>query len=156
MKLGAQVSVTVTNKTDRSTVIEILQRRGREFIQSAIAESEDTHAGALTIVCNAGIHPIPSDFVFGELYIASKGNLDFSSIETINAAYDQIIIRLHEKLMEKRWKEIYVFPFGHSTLAMNIKLAVYRTLRIETVDIFYFGNGEYGLLKRDTRKLLVE
>jgi hypothetical protein len=141
----------MTNDDDERALRDIIDRRGSAFVQQI---AQDVEAIDLTIVSNAGIHPIPPELVVGELYIASSGNLDFSTIETVNSEYDNIILRLHEKLVEKRWGRVFLIPFGHTTLCMNIKLAVYRTLRIETIDNFYFGNGRYGVLSRDTRALL--
>ena len=137
--------------SDSVAIQNIIARRGTEFVKERLADSNSEDEDTLTIVSNAGIHPIPEDYIRGEIYIASTGNLDFSSIETVQIEYDNIIRQLHLKLLEKNWREVYLFPFGHSTLCMAIKLAVFRTLRIETVDIFYFGNGRYDFLRRNTR-----
>lgn len=145
----------MTSETDADAAIirEIASRRGEAFVRQAARESTSID---LTIVSNLGIHPIPEELVFGELYVASQGNLDYSSIESVNREYDDIIQRLHKKLLEKRWNRVFLFPFGHSTLCMCIKMAVYRTIRIETIDHFYFGNGRYALLERDTRSVLAD
>lgn len=139
------------DEEDKITLRSIIDRRGVEFVKDVLAEEQDN---ILTIVSNSGVHPVPQEFVFGELYIASTGTLDFSNVRTVNAEIDNIIKALHRKLVEKKWKKIYVIPFGHSVISMNIKLAVYRTLRIETTDVFYFGGGEYGVLDREMRPLL--
>jgi len=121
-----------------------------------MAGKRSVEENTLTIVSNAGMHPIPEDFVFGELFIASSGNLDFSSVDSVNRELDEIILKIKEKLFEKQWTQIYLLPFGHSILSMNIKMAIFRLLRIETIDIFYFGNGKYGLINRDTRDSLLK
>ena len=137
---------------DADLIRDVALRRGEGFVRASLAIREPENV--LTIVANAGVHPVPDEYVFGELYEASRGNLDFSSIESVNREYDSIILNLHSKLVSRIWNKIYLFPFGHSTLSMNIKLAVYRTLRMETIDIFYFGSGNYGLLEREMRKNL--
>ncbi len=142
-------------KEDAETLQEIVRRQGRDFVISEISKLKND-ANVLTIVSNVGLHPVPEDFVFGELYIASHGNLNFSTVSTVNLEINKVIQTLHAKLIEKNWSEIYLIPFGHSVLSMAIKLAVYRTLRIETNDIFYFGNGDYGVIRRDTRAALLK
>lgn len=142
---------------DLEEIRRIAAQRGTPFVRAALDDASISGPKeTLTIVSNAGIHPIPQEYVSGELYIASEGNLDFSNIETVAQEYDLIIRDLHKKLLEKGWKKIYLFPFGHSTLCMAIKIAVYRTLRIETVDVFYFGNGRYEYLERDTRNSITQ
>lgn len=152
------MSVSDFSEADDLEIIRsIAARRGAAFAQRAFQrEVAKADALALTIVSNAGVHPVPEEYIVGELYVASEGSFDFSSIETVSEKYDEIILNLHQKLSEKKWEKIYLFPFGHSTLCMAIKIAVYRVLRIETIDIFYFGNGRYDYLDRDTRAVITK
>ena len=69
---------------DERILREIIARRGAGFVQSV---SQDADVADLTIVSNSGVHPIPTELIVGELYVASSGNLDFSSIETVNAEW---------------------------------------------------------------------
>lgn len=138
---------------DINVLREIYERRGIEFVQRFF-NNETNATSALTIVSNVGIHEIPSNLVFGEIYHASEGILDFSNSKTVYDQYIAIIERLHVKLREKTWTDVYLIPFGHPTLSMLIKLAVFRVLREETKDIFFFGNGKYDLLSIDLRKVL--
>ncbi|WP_152568018.1 hypothetical protein [Sphingopyxis sp. LC81] len=140
----------VSPDDDVNIVRKIAQRRGRGFIEQAL-QGDGTEADELTIVSNVGVHPLPLEFIKGELYPASTGSLDFSSTATVNAEIDKIVKNLTEKLKEKRWRKIYLLPFGHAVISMNIKMVVFRVLRIETIEIFYFGDGKYGLIERDTR-----
>lgn len=140
----------VSPDEDANIVRKIAQERGRSFVEQAL-QGNGAEADELTIVSNVGVHPLPLEFIKGDLYPASSGSLDFSSAETVNAEIDRIIKNLVEKLKERRWKKIYLLPFGHAVISMNIKMAVFRILRIETIDIFYFGGGEYALIERDTR-----
>jgi hypothetical protein len=140
---------------DKEALANLIKSYGRDVIEAELGKSSGEITYDLTIVSNGGLHTIPSDFIFGELYVASEGNLDFSSLESVSSELDNILSRLREKLRSRRWKNVYLIPFGHSVISMNIKMAVYRTLRIETSDVFYFGSGQYGVLKRDTRKILL-
>lgn len=138
---------------DKLLIQEIIKRRGASFVQRSL--SQPVEAEDLTIISNGGLHPLPSDYIFGDLYVASEGSLDFSSTESVNREIDSVLGRLQAKLLSRKWGRVYLVPFGHAIISMNIKMAVYRTLRIETTDLFYFGNGEYGVLERDTRKVLI-
>jgi hypothetical protein len=140
----------VVESDDAAIIREISARRGRQFIEKALFEDAFDEQ-VLTIVSNTGVHPLPLEEIRGELYVASKGNLDFSDENSVNSELDFIIANLLVKLQEKRWKKIYLLPFGHAVISMNIKMVVFRVLRIETADIFYFGGGKYGLIERDTR-----
>lgn len=140
---------------DRKKLSLLLDMYGRDAIEAEINSVETDTATELTIVANAGLHPIPAAFTFGQLYIASEGNLDFSSIKSVDKEIDKILKNLKVILKSRRWRKIYLIPFGHSVISMNIKMAVFRTLRIETSDIFYFGEGQYGILEKDTRKIMI-
>lgn len=140
---------------DKNVLERLLDRYGADAVETAIKARAANHQSELTIVANGGLHPIPSDFVFGRLYIASEGNLDFSNIDAVSIEIDSILRNLRKVLKSERWTKIYLIPFGHAVISMNIKMAVYRTLRIETSDIFYFGEGRYGVLEKDTRRIML-
>jgi hypothetical protein len=110
----------------------------------------------LTIVANEGAHHLPEAYKRGEVYVATRGNLDFSSVEKVRSQYEKVIVDLARKLKSKTWHRVYLIPFGHSTLCMQIKLLVYRVTRIETVDLFYDGRGNYADLSIEQRSLIVE
>lgn len=109
----------------------------------------------LTIVANKGVHHLPSECLRGEVFYASEGNLDFSSIEIIKSQYEKILGDIAIELKKRSWKHVYLVPFGPSTLCMQIKLLVFRVTRIETTDIFYDGKGHYSDLYIEQRKLIV-
>jgi hypothetical protein len=110
----------------------------------------------LTIVANEGVHHLPDEMKRGHVHIASRGNLDFSTISTVQAEYHRILSELALLLKQRTWKHIYLVPFGPSTLSMQIKLLVYRVTRIETIDVFYDGRGSYSDLRIAQRDLIVE
>lgn len=145
----------MSNFADEELLADLITRRGVAFVQNQIATGVDPMRNELTIVSNAGLHPIPHDYVRGYLHIASEGNLDFTDIESVNRELDKIVLNLKSLLFEKRWTNIYLLPFGHSAISMTIKMTVFRLLRIETVDIFYFGSGKYGYLDRDSRSAIL-
>jgi len=140
---------------DREILRSLLDNYGRDALEDEIKSVDTRMTSELTIIANGGLHPVPSDYIFGELYVASEGNLDFSDINSVNREIDLILFRLRKVLKAHRWSKIYLIPFGHAIISMNIKMAVYRTLRIETADIFYFGEVKYGVLERDTRQIML-
>jgi hypothetical protein len=139
---------------DEETIESLISKRGRAFVENILARHHGAKEEVLTIVCNEGLHPIPDEYIQGEVYIASKGNLDFSSAETIHKELDSIAVALKMKLHQKKWSKIILVPFGHSVICMNIKMIVYRVLRIETIDLFHCGAGKYAEIQRETRSVL--
>ena len=134
-------------KIGHDRAIDILSR----FAQ----EDADVDAHMLTIVSNKGVHHLPDDILRGEVFYASEGNLDFSSLDTVSVEFKAILRGLTEKLKSKKWKRIHIIPFGPCALSMQIKLLVYRITRIESVDVFYLGEGEYVDLKINQRNIIV-
>jgi hypothetical protein len=108
----------------------------------------------LMIVANAGIHHLPSKIPRGEIYYARQGNLDFSSIDMVNEQFEEILKNVSIKLKQHSWKDIYLIPFSHSILCIQIKSLVYQITRIETTDLFYDGKGNYSDLKIEQRSLI--
>ncbi|MAZ33490.1 MAG: hypothetical protein CMO06_10130 [Thalassospira sp.] len=109
----------------------------------------------LTIVSNKGVHHLPDSLMRGEVVYASSGNLDFSSIDRVREQYVDILKMLSFELKKKKWDKVYVVPFGHTTLSMQIKQLVYRITRLETVDVFYSKEFGYRDLTIDQRALIV-
>src|SRR6266436_7434856 len=145
MTVGDELSALI-QKMGEERALKIIQRTIRD---DASAQS------ILTVVANQGSHHLPEMYLRGTIYVASTGNLDFSSIELVHEQYSEILSRLASVLQSQLWKRIYLIPFGHSTLAMQIKLLVYRITRIETVDLFYDGKGGYSDLQIELRPIIV-
>jgi hypothetical protein len=139
--------------TDQDTdlINSIVKKRGKEFVKSIIEDKNSNDSFVLTIITNFGTHPPPSEHLHGEIFSASEGILDFSSIDSVNLILDEINRKLLKKLKEKRWEKIYLIPFGHTVVNMSIKLTVFRVLWMDTIDVFYFGNNKYGEVMRDSR-----
>lgn len=118
-------------------------------------QQEEVSDSILTIVCNLGPHPLPHEIVRGELFIASEGNLDFSSHIEVEKSITNVLEGVIKKVSSKQWTSIYLVPFGHVTLAMQIKALCHRILGIETIDWFYLSTVGYFPLKLSTRELIM-
>ena len=138
---------------------EALERIGEDRLTEELLKlsSIDTNAGeqTLTIIANEGIHHLPQSLARGEVLVASKGSLDFSSNESIDREFTKILKNIAQKLKEREWKKIYLIPFGPSNLSMLIKLLVYRVTHIETIDLFYI-DSQYREVHIKLRQLITE
>ena len=122
-------------------------RRVRNALKSLIVDSRNN---VLTIIANAGRHNVPQKYLRGEIFVASEGNIDFSSHMKIKNVLSLIILRLNTKLLQNTWTKIYLIPTGHPTLSLQLKIAVYRVTRLNTTDLFYL-NGRYFDIDFDMR-----
>lgn len=147
----------MSNKIIDKLINELVELQGEVAVENLIKNSiqSNNKEGVLTILANKGVHHVPSSIVRGELFVASEGSLDFSCKESVLNEYEKILRALAMKLKESAWKEIYLIPFGHSTLSMQIKLLVYRVTHIETQDVFYTKDGKYYDLCVDLRSIIV-
>lgn len=142
--------------SDTEVLCRLLKSYGPVELTEQIARRSEALSNELTIVANAGLHPLPKEWIFGDLFVASEGNLNFSDANSVKSEIKIILEKLNLKLKEKRWNKIYLIPFGHSVISMNIKIAIYRALRIETTDLFYFGDGRYDVIDVDTRSIMLD
>ncbi len=141
----------------RATAHELLDQAISEHGASRVKRAlrsfiVDSRNNVLTIIANLGSHKIPEKYLRGEIFLASKGNLDLSSRVRIESQFIQVLRKLNAKLLEKSWTKIYLIPTGHPTLSLQLKAAVYRITRMNTTDVFYL-NGRYFDLEIDLRKL---
>lgn len=133
----------------QSAVTEVGKRRALAAIESLI---DDSRGDVLTVVANQGTHKIPDRYLRGEIFVASQGNLDFSSAREIKRQFQDILGALRDKLKERAWRKVYLIPTGHPALSIQIKLGIYRISRITTSDVFYY-NGQYFDIDIDIRHL---
>lgn len=119
------------------------------YLKSRVLPSEQT----LTLIGNEGTHAIPSEFLYGEIYAVTSGNLSLGTREEIYIEYTEALVQLIKKLKEKPWRMVYLVPTGPVTLVLQIKVFVYNILRISTVDLFY-SRGRYIEIDIDYRKIL--
>lgn len=117
---------------------------GAERLKSELATlaTESDQCTTLTLVCNSGVHKIPSKYLRGEVYSISHGNFDASTATVLTEELINILSDLAKVLRSNTWKQVYLLPTGHPIISINAKAIVYRLLRINTVDICYL-NGEY-------------
>ncbi len=156
--LHRQVKGYITMNTEMKELLEeCLNKLGYDKLKDELNRVLSLHNGeeVLTIIVNEGVHPHASVHDRGEVYIASRGNLDFSSKETSEEEFKKVLTGVASKLKSKIWKKIYLVPFGPSVLAMQIKLLVYRISHIETIDVLHAGNGVYYDLEINQRDIAI-
>lgn len=137
---------------------DCLQKLGYENLKMEIINilTKNEEQDVLTIIVNQGIHPNSPTHNHGEIYVASRGSIDFSSKETVETEFKKILIKIAQKLKLKPWKKVYFVPFDPAVLSMQIKLFVYRILYIETVDFLDAGHGVYYDLDINLRLIAAE
>ena len=123
----------------------------REHLEQEELEEKDV----LTIVVNRGVHHLPEKYLRGTVFYASEGNLDFSSARSVEAEFERVLEDVTIILKKRRWKQVFVLPFGPCALSMQIKLLVYRITRIESIEIFHLGEGQYMDLEIKQRDIIV-
>ena len=120
-------------------------------ILHAPLEAEST----LTIIANAGLHPLPQEVLRGDVFEASRGNLNLTDASTLHLEYVRILSGVARKLLSKTWAIVYLIPTGPPTLALQVKLLVYQICRLATVDLFY-SKGQFIEVSLDHRELIGE
>ena len=144
------------NREITDLVSKLTATHGSEKVLSFLRSMRPSENDVLTIISNLGTHPVPQEMVRGETFVASTGQLDFSTIDQVRNQYEEILGKVASKLKERNWTAVYILPFGHITLSMQIKLLVQKVLSIETIDIFHLGSGKYDFLKISQRPLIVD
>jgi hypothetical protein len=137
---------------------ELIQNLGEQRVLHMLRKA-DVNAGrpdVLTIIANARVHHLPPEFERGVVHVASSGNLDFSSIDSVKAEYEKILRELARVLKSRSWRQIYLVPFGPTTLSLQIKILVFRITSIDTVDLFYDGKGSYHDIVIEQRAIIAE
>jgi hypothetical protein len=133
-----------------------IEKFGTARVLDKLQELEVENASdVLTIIANAGSHHAPDSIKRGFVYEASRGNLDFGSADSVHEEYERILRGVVSVLKERAWKKIYLIPFGHTTLALQIKMVVYRVTGIDTVDWFYHAPIGYFPLVFPLRQIIV-
>lgn len=142
----------------QSEIQKLTGRYGIEAVKAAldITANEPTQDDILTIVANAGVHPVQAIHQRGAVYVASVGNLDFSSPEMTHASIKAVLIAAAKKLQERPWKKVYIAPFGPAILSMLLKGLVFKILYIETIDILHAGSGIHYDVSFDLRSIAIE
>ncbi len=141
--------------TEINALVEALLKQEGSAKTKKLLKSfiEDSTEHVLTIIANQSSHKVPEKYLRGEVYVASKGNLDFSRKLVVERQYKQLLHALSAKLAERNWKRIYLIPTGHVTLSLQIKMAVYRVTRLSTIDLFY-SEGRFFDISIEQRRLI--
>lgn len=139
-----------------SLVADYITLNGEDAFVALIKKSAKQESQVLTIIVNAGVHPVLAEHKRGEVFIASSGNIDFSSKKNIENEFREILLNVAKKLQSQNWNKIYIVPYGPSVLSMLIKNLVYRVLYINTVDILHVGSGVHYDIDFDLREIAIE
>jgi hypothetical protein len=128
----------------------------RTLSQVTEAKVLDDKNNILTIIVNEGVHHLADEFKRGDVFVASRGMLDFSSVESVHAEFQQILKTTAQKLKSHSWKRVYVVPFGPTTLSMQIKLLVYRICGLQSIDVMQLPGTTRIDLDINLRELIVD
>lgn len=115
----------------------------------------ENEVDTLTLISNAGIHTIPDRYLRGDVYEVSRGDW---AVNTAAEVREELMVLLHSlarKLRSRPWRRVYLVPTGHPVLTVNVKLLVYRLLRINTIDLYYKA-GQYLEVEIDHRRLSLQ
>lgn len=134
-------------------VKSFINKYGEKELELYLNKKLEKNNKILTIIGNEGLHPIPDEYLHGEIYNASSGSLNFDTDENILSEYKLVLKDLGEKLKEKNWEKVYFIPTGQTTLTLQIKLFVYHILRLSTIDLFY-SKGRYMEIDIDYRSII--
>ena len=140
-------------------LLDLIEQVGEEracsILQRHLELDRHDNEEVLTIVVNKGVHHLPLDMLKGTVFFASEGSLDFSSVGSVQDEFQRIVEDVARILKSRSWKRVFILPFGPCALSMQIKLLVYRITRIESVELFYLGEGEYMELELKQRNIIV-
>ena len=141
---------------DLSDLIEQLgEDKACDILKRHLDQEKRENENVLTIVVNKGVHHLLKENLRGTVFYASEGNLDFSSAGSVQEEFERILEDVTRILKDRNWKQVFVLPFGPCALSMQIKLLVYRITRIESIEIFHLGEGEYMDLEIRQRHIIV-
>lgn len=124
-------------------------------VLQALIDATSPEPATLTIIANAGVHEIPTRYLRGEVYEASRGDWQVSTAEALAVELRGILLRLASKLRSRAWGTVYLVPTGHPVLSLQIKTMVYRVLRINSIDLYYKA-GSYFEVNIDQRAVALE
>ena len=126
--------------------------RVAEVLATLAGHRASTDIDTLTLVANAGVHVIPEVYLRGEVYEVSRGDWAVDTAADLEAELNAILTRLVRKLRSRPWQRVYLIPTGHPVLTVNVKLLVYRLLRLNTIDLYYHS-GTYIDVQINHRRL---
>lgn len=127
---------------------------GRDEVANALTAlvERQTAIDTLTLIANAGVHTIPEPYLRGEVFEVSRGNWTANTSDEVHEELTHLLTGLAAKLRSRPWKQVFLVPTGHPILTLNVKLLVYRLLRINTIDLYY-KSGTYIDVHIDHRRI---
>ena len=114
--------------------------------------------GALTVLCNEGIHPIPRDHLPGRVYTATVGNISDQSPNELSTAIAEACRGVaHLLKQEGPFLEVYLVPSGYSLLLQKLaEVIIQITGKPATTLHFDRHSGSYWPIRIDLRQLIAE
>jgi hypothetical protein len=125
-------------------------------ILSAVTASQSGETETLTIVVNEGVHHLPEEYKRGEVFVASRGSLNFSSVESLHEEFRRVVRATARKLKSQAWSRVYIVPFGPTALSMQIKLLVYWVCGFQSIEVMHVPGEPRVDVSIDLRKLILE
>ena len=144
------------NPATEKALDEFIEKHGEAELASLLKEkTSQMNSGEdiLTIIANQALHKIPDQYLHGEVYVASEGNVNFVHGVDLKNELLKILQPLKSKLREKSWKRVHLVPTGHPVIALQIKNLVYHVLRLDTIDLCYL-QGHYCEIEMKRESLL--
>ena len=137
--------------TASEQLASLVRNFGIDEVRLALNRIEKASAPPLVIVCNAGLHPLPTLPVGADVFIATSGQIDLSSTQSVNDILDDVSVRLGSFISKKTYSDIYLVPFGHAAISSAINLMTFRFSGRTPKMYFHVGAGEYFVLDWDLR-----
>ena len=148
----------MTSRGDLTSLLDIaVESAGTERVAEVLTSlaRRETLTDTLTLVSNAGVHTIPGSYLHGDIYEVSRGDWTASTSAEVHEELTRLLRALAHKLRSRPWRQVYLVPTGHPILTVNVKLLVYRLLRINTIDLYYRA-GQYIEVHIDHRRLSLQ
>ena len=145
----------MVSRPDLSGLLDVaVGAAGAERVAEVLASlgRRETLDDTLTLISNAGVHTIPKRYLRGDIYEVSRGDWVADSRAEVQEELMRLLHGLARKLRSRAWRRVYLVPTGHPILTVNVKLLVYRLLRLNTVDLYYKA-GQYIEVHIDHRRL---
>lgn len=144
----------------RERIIEAARRAGMDdtAISRLLDELPAQHAGALTIICNDGLHPIPKDRLPGRVFAATTGNVADQTPEALEQAVADACKQVAQLIKaEGGFAEIYLVPSGYGVLLQKIAETVFQiTGQPATTLHFDRKTKTYWPIRVDLRSIITQ
>jgi len=144
----------------RERIIEAARRAGidQAAITRLLDELPARHAGALTIICNDGLHPIPKDRLPGRVFSATTGNVADQTPEALAQTVADACKQVAQLIKsEGGFAEIYIVPSGYGVLLQKIAETVFQITGQPAITLhFDRKTGVYWPILIDLRAIITQ